>query len=158
MSMRSYVPIGLAFLVCYGAGFIGSFFVDAGAGSWYASLEKPFFTPPASVFAPVWLVLYGLMATALSIVWIKDPNAEDMTGWVPIFFIHLVANMAWTIFFFGFHTVFIALIDIFILVCMVLLLLCAAWRIDRRASYLLLPYLTWVLFALLLNITIWVMN
>jgi tryptophan-rich sensory protein len=156
--MRSYVRVGLAILACYGAGLLASLFIDASAGSWYASLAKPEFTPPNWVFAPVWFVLYGCMAAALALVWLKDPLADDGTGWVPMFFAHLLANIAWTVFFFGFHAVFIAFICILVLAVAVLLLMCGAWEIDKRASLLLFPYLLWVLFALALNLSIWLVN
>jgi tryptophan-rich sensory protein len=77
---------------------------------------------------------------------------------VPLFFAHLLLNAAWTIFFFGFHAVLVALIDILILLCCIFLLICGAWEIDKRATYLLAPYFLWVLFATILNIAIWFLN
>ncbi len=150
--------MGMAILACYGAGLFGSLFIDASAGSWYDSLIKPFFIPPSWVFFYVWLILYGLMAGSLAIVWIKDPHADDFRGWVPMFFVHLLANMAWIIFFFGFHATFIALVDILILQLAVFLLFCGAYEIDRRASWLLLPYMIWLLFAFIINVAVWYLN
>lgn len=158
MSMRSYTRVGLAIVACYGAGALGALFTDASVGSWYSSLEKPAYNPPAWLFAPVWLVLYGLMAAALVRVWDQDHHGEQMEGWVPLFFVHLVANAAWPIFFFGFHAILLAFIDILILAVAVLMLLTGAWGADRRAGYLLVPYFLWVCFALVLNLSIWWMN
>jgi len=38
-------------------------------GAWYAALAKPAWNPPNAIFAPVWSVLYGLMAVAAWLVW-----------------------------------------------------------------------------------------
>jgi tryptophan-rich sensory protein len=158
MNMSSYVRVGIALSSCYAAGFIGSLFVSSTALSWYAGIDKPWFNPPSFVFAPVWIVLYTLMAIALVRVWNRDPNAQEMRGWVPLFFAHLLLNAAWTVFFFGYHAVFVAMVDIGILLVSVFLLTVGAWEIDRRASYLLMPYLAWVLFATILNVSIWMLN
>ena len=156
--MRSYMRIVLSFVICYGAALFASYFIDANVGSWYASLSKPFFVPPNYIFPIVWTVLYGVMAASLAIVWINDPSADEMTGWVPMFLVHLVPNIAWIIFFFGLHAVFIAFIDIVILFFAALILFFGAFEIDRRAAWLLLPYLLWLFFAAMLNLSIWLMN
>ena len=156
--MRTLVRVGIAVLASYGAGFLGSLFVSNGVRGWYAMLSKPWFTPPDWVFAPVWFVLYGLMAAALVLVWQKDPLAKDIRGWVPLFFVHLLFNAAWMVFFFGLHAVLVALIEILLLLFIVYLLIIGAWEIDRRAAYLLIPYFLWVMFATILNGAIWYMN
>ncbi len=156
--MRSYVRVGVAVLASYGAGFLGSIFITAGVAAWYAELAKPWFQPPAWVFAPVWLILYALMASALVIIWSRDPHAEEVRGWVPLYFAHLMLNAAWTIFFFGFHAILVAFVDVLLLLFSVMLLLFGAWEIDRRAAYLLMPYFAWVAFATVLNGAIWYLN
>jgi len=156
--MNWLARLGVAVLASYGAGFLGSLFITTGVGSWYDMLEKPFFQPPNWLFAPVWMVLYGLMAIAVTIIWSKDPLAAEIRGWVPLFFAHLLLNAAWTVFFFGFHAILVALITIIILFVCIFLLICGAWEIDRRAAYLLIPYLLWVLFATALNVAIWFLN
>jgi tryptophan-rich sensory protein len=156
--MSVYARIGIAILACYGAGLLGSLFMTADSLVWYDSLVKPFFTPPAWLFAPVWLVLYGCMSAALAIVWSHDPHASEWRGWVPLFLAHLTLNAAWTAFFFGFHVPLVAFVDILALIAVVSMLVAGAWEIDKRAAYLLLPYLAWISFAALLNISIWYLN
>lgn len=158
VNMRSFVRLALSFLACYGAGFLGSLFVQDGVRTWYATIERPFFTPPDWVFAPVWLVLYACMALALFLVWEKDPLAEEGRGWVPLFFCHLLLNAAWSIFFFGFHAILIAFITIILLLWCIVMLIVGARDIDVRASWLLVPYAVWVLFATILNGAVWVLN
>lgn len=158
MNMRSPVRLAIALLASYGAGFLGSLFTADGVRTWYATIEKPSFTPPDWLFAPVWFTFYGLMAIALYRIWVRDPHAKDMRGWVPLFFVHLLLNAAWSIFFFGFHAIFIGLIDIVLLDVCVALLIVGAYDIDKRSAYLLLPYLAWILFATALNAGIWILN
>ncbi|MBI5645260.1 tryptophan-rich sensory protein [Candidatus Kaiserbacteria bacterium] len=148
----------MAIMACCGAGLLGSLFIDSSFGSWYESLAKPFFTPPNWVFLPIWALLYGMMSAALAIMWLKDPHADEFSGWVPLFLVHLIANFGWVIFFFGFHAILIALIDSVILAFCIFMLICGALEVDKRVSWLLAPYLAWVLFALVLNAAIWFLN
>src|SRR3989344_4172798 len=145
--MSSFMRASIAIVASYSAGFVASIFIETGAGTWYDALVKADFLPPSWVFAPVWFILYGCMAGALYIIWTKDPYARDWTGWVPMFFVHLLLNAAWSLFFFGFHAILVAFIDIVILAFAIILLICGAREIGKRAAYLLAPYLAWVLFA-----------
>ena len=158
MNMRSFVRFGISAAACLSAGLLGSLFVTPASLQWIDALNKPSFYPPAWVFAPVWLVLYLSMALSLTLMWNNDPSAKEVRGWVPLFFAHLLVNASWTIFFFGYHAVFIALIDIFVLWWCILLLFCGAMNIERRASWLLVPYFLWVTFALVLNASVWYLN
>lgn len=158
MNMRSYVRMGLSFLACYGAGFLGSLFVRSGSGAWYDALVKPALMSDKMTVIIVWLLVYGLMAVALWMVWEQDPLVEEMRGWVPLFFAHLLVNAAWPAFFFGFHAIFIALIDAIFLSFASLILLAGAWEIDKRAGYLLVPYALLLLFTTYLNLQVWLLN
>ena len=158
MSMRSYMRMGFSLLACYGAGFFASLFVSAGTGSWYDGLIKPALTPDKYTVAILWLIVYGLMAVALYIVWEKDPHVNEMRGWVPLFFAHLLVNAAWATFFFGFHAIFTSLVDAIILLFAVGILVAGAWEIDKRAGYLLTPYFVLVLFTTYINLRLWFLN
>jgi len=68
---------------------------------WYAGLTKPSFNPPNWVFAPVWTMLYVMMAIA---VWriLRSPDASAARRLaLTLFFIQLVLNAAWSWMFFG---------------------------------------------------------
>jgi len=150
--------MSLSFLACYGAGFLSSLFVQTGTGSWYDGLAKPSLTPDKLMIVLIWLVLYGLMAIALWRVWERDPQVEEMRGWVPLFFAHLLLNAAWAGFFFGFHAIFIALIDAIVLAFACIIIAFGAWEIDKRAGYLLVPYVLWILFTTYINLQLWLLN
>ena len=148
----------MSFVACFGAAFIGFLFVDSSVTSWYAALKKPALTPPDMTFAVVWTILYVLMALALALVWTQNPPKELTHGWVRFFFVQLLFNATFTVFFFGFHAVLIAFVDLLFLGFIVTSLIACAGQVDRRAGYLLTPYILWILFAMYLTLGIWFLN
>lgn len=124
---------------------------------WYPYLNKPSFTPPNALFAPVWTVLYLFMGVSLYLVLCQPPSSARKKA-VILFGIQLFFNFWWSIIFFRFHLVGVALIDI------VLLWICIVWMIRRfykvsnLAANLQWPYLAWVSFATALNASVWYLN
>lgn len=148
--------IGLAgwALLCYGAAlFAGRIPV----GEWYAGLAKPAWTPPGWVFAPVWTVLYGMMAAAAWLVW-KGRGFSGARLALALFGAQLGLNVAWTWLFFGLQRPGLAAVDIALLWAAILATVLAFWRFRRLAGVLLVPYLAWVTFAAALNLEIWRLN
>lgn len=123
-------------------------------GEWYRSLEKPFFNPPAWIFAPVWTVLYVLIGIAGARVWLKAPASAAMQIW----FAQIALNMMWSPAFFGLEAPGLALLVIFSLLVTIIGFIWKAGPIDRVARLLFFPYLAWVGFATLLNASIFLMN
>ncbi len=156
--MNSLIRLLTVVLGTLGAAAVGWIFVDIEISGWYAALAKPPFMPSGSVFALVWVVLYALMAIACAIIWLDSRPTDHHANWVRFYFIHLLPNVGWVIFFFGFHSIWLAFTDILVLGFFVVGLTVTAYEIDRRAAYLLLPYMAWILFAAYLNVGIWVLN
>ena len=157
--MSPMVRVCLSFLASYGAGAVGFFFVDSQVAGWYGGLAKPMLTPPPMVFGIVWFVLYALMAYALTIIWNIDPQTPSSEAWVRFYFLQLLLNAAWTMFFFGFHSLILSFIDILVLVFIVSGLVINAWEMNcRQAAYYMLPYFLWILFAAYLTLGIWILN
>ncbi|HTW96495.1 MAG TPA: TspO/MBR family protein [Candidatus Methylomirabilis sp.] len=157
MQRKIFTFVG-CILLCLAAGFIGSLFTTPAIGSWYVYLNKPSFNPPAWIFAPVWTLLYILMGIALFLVIQKaKENKLARTGKI-IFAIHLILNASWSIIFFGAKMIPLAFANIVILWLLIVYLIIIFWRIDKRASILLWPYLAWVSFASLLNYFIMMLN
>ena len=123
-------------------------------GAWYAGLNKRAFNPPPWVFAPVWTVLYGLIAIAGWRIWHSDRNSRAMQMW----WAQLGLNFLWSPAFFGAHQIRAALVIIVLMLAVILSFIATAWRLDRLAAWLFVPYAAWVAFASLLNGSIWVMN
>jgi tryptophan-rich sensory protein len=156
--MSPSTRVGIAFITTFAAGMAGYYLVDTSSSSWYASLVKPALTPPDITFAIAWSLLYILMALSLSIIWTIHPQTESTAGWIRFFFVQLLFNAAWTMFFFALHAVLIAFIDILILGFVILALIATAADLDRRVAYLLIPYFLWILFAGYLTLRIWFLN
>ncbi|QBB71007.1 tryptophan-rich sensory protein [Pseudolysobacter antarcticus] len=138
----------LSFLV---AGVASMFMPDA----WYAALQKPEFNPPNWVFAPVWTLLYILMAIA---VWRVQRKQQHLSFEIALWLLQLLLNGLWSWLFFGLHRPDLALIDIALLIIVLLTTVLAFARVDRIAAWLLLPYLAWVSFASMLNLSLWQLN
>ncbi|MBI1919006.1 tryptophan-rich sensory protein, partial [Candidatus Microgenomates bacterium] len=78
--------------VCLGAGVLGSIFTISSIPTWYATLNKPFFSPPNWIFGPVWTILYILMGVSLYLVWIINPSTSLRTRVPTVFWIQLILN------------------------------------------------------------------
>ena len=117
---------------------------------WYGKLEKAPFNPPDVVFAPVWTVLYSLMATSSWRVW-RKPAGAGRTAALTLWAAQLVANAAWTRIFFGAKRPRAALADIAGLLALISAYISVSRGVDRPATLMMLPYGAWVAFALLLN-------
>lgn len=123
-------------------------------GDWYAGLAKPPFNPPNWLFAPVWTVLYGLIAVTGWRVWQRDRTGWPMRLWGT----QLGLNFLWSPIFFAAHRIGLALAVILLLLATVLAFIATRWRSDRVAAWLFTPYAIWVAFASLLNASIWMLN
>ena len=136
------------------AGLLGSIVTSPAIGTWYASLAKPFFTPPSWAFAPVWITLYALMGIALWLVWRKQPSRQPYV----LFAIQLALNALWSFLFFGLQSPILGLAEIAILWIVIALTLRSFYKVSRPAGLLLLPYIAWVTIALALNLSIFLLN
>lgn len=122
-------------------------------GPWYEALEKPFFNPPNWLFGPAWSVLYVLIGIAGWRVW----RLGD-TGLLTVWVVQLALNFLWSPVFFGLQSIGGALIIIVILLAAILTFIGMAWRSDRIAAWLFVPYALWVAFATTLNASIYALN
>jgi benzodiazapine receptor len=140
-----------------GAGLIGVPLTETSPGSWYDQLDKPAFTPPSWLFAPVWTTLYVLIGVAAWLVWRhRDSTRRDVA--LAIFAGQLVLNALWTPLFFGAELPTVALVDIALLLGAAVATFVAFLRVDRMAALLFAPYIGWVGFATVLNATIVAIN
>jgi translocator protein len=123
-------------------------------GEWYARLAKPTFNPPGWLFGPVWTVLYVIIAVAGWRVWQGDRGGWPMKLW----WAQLALNFLWTPVFFGAHQITFALVVILLMLAVILAFVATAWRQDRAAAWMFLPYAAWVAFATALNASILMLN
>jgi tryptophan-rich sensory protein len=155
--MKKALKILVFILVCELAGVIGSVFTASSIPGWYAELAKPPFNPPNWVFAPVWTILYAMMGLAAYLVYEKGPRRSDVRKALTVFTGQLLLNALWSIVFFGAHMILGAAIVIVLLWVMIVATIWRFSRISKAAAYLLVPYILWVSFATVLNISLWVL-
>ncbi len=151
---RSFLGLAGWLAVCFAAAWIGSRYMP---GAWYASLTKPPWNPPNWIFAPVWTVLYTLMAVAAWLVW-RRAGFRGAAAALILFVAQLVLNALWSYLFFGLHRPGAALLDIVVLFAAILAAAALFWRQDWRAGALMIPYALWVGFASCLNFALWRLN
>lgn len=158
MSIKDIGKLLLCVATSLGAGAIGSIFTRQAIPTWYVTLEKPAFNPPNWVFAPVWTLLYILMGVAAFLVWRKGLDNRQVRIALIAFLVQLILNASWSVAFFGLESPSYGLFVIAVLGIAILLTVLAFFRISRAASVLMWPYLLWVAFATVLNVSIWMLN
>ena len=133
---------------------IGSYTTSTFKEPWYSQIILPSFNPPSWVFPPVWSTLYFLMSLAIWKIWIKSFD----TKLLKIYLIHLFFNSTWSIVFFGFHLIGVALINLIIILIFIIILMKEYFSKDKVSFYLMTPYLAWSSYAFILNSTIFYLN
>lgn len=158
IKIQSYPKLAAAILFCVIAGSIGSLVTITGPGSWYATLQKPFFAPPNWVFAPVWITLFILMGIALYLVWQCGTENREVKIALWIFGVQFALNVIWSFLFFGLESPLLGFIDIILLWVMIVVTIRAFYWVKKSAAYLLIPYIAWVSIASVLNGAVYFMN
>jgi translocator protein len=140
--------------LCFSAAAFGGLFRP---DNWYAQLHKPSWNPPGWIFAPVWTLLYTIMAIAAWQVW-KQGGWTARRVPLSLFLLQLVFNALWSWLFFGLHQPALAFVDILLLWTALLATTLAFGKVQRSTGLLLVPYLAWVSFAAALNFVLWRLN
>ncbi|MCX7833779.1 MAG: tryptophan-rich sensory protein [Ignavibacteria bacterium] len=148
----------LCIAICEGVGIIAGIATSESVNTWYQSLNKPSFTPPNYIFAPVWSILYLLMGISLYLIWNEGLQRKNVKFTLYFFIFHLLINGLWSFVFFKWHLIFLAFITLLFLWNMILISFILFYRINKLAAFLLLPYLIWVMYASFLNYFIYKIN
>ena len=154
MTKNKYLSLFLILLITSLASAIGGFTTAAFKEPWYSEIILPSFNAPSWVFAPVWTTLYIMMSIAIWKIWINSFDLKILK----LYFIHLFFNATWSIVFFGFHQIGLALINLFIIFIFIILLMKTYFVKDKVSFYLMTPYLLWSSYALILNSSIFLIN
>lgn len=144
------------YAITFAAAGIGAL-ASSGADTFYAQLARPAWAPPASLFGPVWTLLYAMMAFAAWLVW-KVRGTSTAPRTLALYGAQLVVNAAWSWLFFGMRSGGAAFAGAVLLFALVAATAAAFWRVRPLAGMLLVPYLAWVGFACILTYTTWRMN
>ena len=156
MSLTKKIVSLLIFnVLAFGASAWGSYVTNLYKEPWFSMISKPSFNPPEWVFAPVWTTLYLSMSVAIWLIWINPKRVEKI---IYIYFIHLLINGSWSLFFFGLHLILVSLIVIAIIIFFVVWLIKLYYPINKISSFLMIPYLMWLSYAFILNFYIFILN
>ena len=155
MIKNKFLTFILFFFITYSASLIGGLATINFKEPWYSQLIKPSFNPPDWIFAPVWTTLYLMMTVAIWFFW--HSKKRNMNT-VYIYFIHLIFNTTWSIIFFVVHNILLALIVLIMLIVLIIILIIRFKRVNLLSAYLMIPYLLWCCFALILNMSLLILN
>ncbi len=156
--MSNPVKLVLSLAITVILGLSGGFFSVSEIPGWYAQLQRPSWNPPNWIFPPVWTLLFVMMGISLFLVWKNNAPVRVKKMAIMIFSIQLLLNILWSYVFFKQHTMGWALAEIIILWIAILLTIFAFGKISSLAAWLLVPYISWVSFAAILNYTFWKIN
>ena len=157
-NIREIPKLIVSILIVFLGGALGTVATTPELTTWYAALTKPAWNPPNWVFGPVWSTLYVLMGIALFLVWREGLDRRDVRYAILIFAVQLGLNIAWSLVFFGLHSIFGGLVLIIILWLAIWANIVAFYVISKPAGLILIPYLIWVSIASYLNYTIYLLN
>lgn len=142
--------------LCVGISALGGFATSSSVDTWYQTLQKPLFNPPDWIFAPVWTLLYLMIAVAGWHAW--RSRGPGLRAGMTAYAMQLALNLAWSVTFFGARQIGAALAVILLLLLAIGLNFVLFRRADRLAGWLLAPYAAWVAFAAVLNLALWRLN
>ncbi len=126
--------------------------------NWYSTLIRPTWAPPAWLFGPVWTVLYVIIALSFGKVFLMVARRE-IPAWVAIpFVLNLLFNFAFTPIQFGLRNNLLAAIDILLVLGTLVWAMYAIWPYARVVTYAQIPYVLWVSFATVLQLTVMWLN
>ena len=148
----------IAIFLCESVGISSGLLASANKNDWFDNLIKPTWNPPAYLFGPVWTILYLLMGISLALIWKNKATALNKRNAYVLFAIQLFLNFWWSIFFFKMHSPALALVDIVLMVITIILTIFSFSSFSKPAAWLLVPYISWVSFATVLNFSIWYLN
>lgn len=126
--------------------------------NWYSNLIKPAWAPPSFLFGPVWTVLYTIIFFTFGFVFYKFYKGQIPFIVVLPFILNLIFNFSFTYFQFGLKNNLLASIDILLVLGTLIWAMFAIWPYLRFVVYANIPYVLWVSFATVLQLTITYLN
>ncbi len=157
MSKKNIAKLIISIALPLVLGSVAGMFTSQSVPDWYAALNKPAFNPPGWIFGPVWTLLYLLMGISFFMVWKQEKDKLRNLA-ILIYSVQLLLNFAWSFIFFYFKLIGLALVEIVLLWCAIILMLVLFKKVKPIAAYINIPYLLWVSFAAILNAAYYILN
>ena len=139
------IPVGLGPLV----GFLTS------PGNSFQEINQPSFAPPGIIFPIVWTILYTLMGISSYLILTSDKDNEKALKY---YILQLIVNLTWSFIFFTFRMYILAFIWLLVLIYLVVRMIIEFYKVNKLSAYLQIPYLLWIIFASILNLSISILN
>jgi tryptophan-rich sensory protein len=149
--MNDWWMLGGFFAACFATAASGAIFTP---GAWYEGLKKPWWRPPNWLFGPAWAVLFCCIAVAGWLVWRQAGFGLALA----VYAVQLGLNFAWSWLFFGMRRPDLAFWDLCALWVSIAVCIALFAPVSATAAWLFVPYLAWVSFAGVLNLTMWRLN
>lgn len=146
----------IAILIPIGVGLLSFLLTRNGINNYSDNLIKPAFAPPSFLFSIVWTILYILMG--LSSYYIYESMSCHKGNCLLLYGLNLVLNFTWPIIFFNLEARLFAFLFILLLDIVVVLMTLCFYGIDKKSGYLNIPYIIWLLFATVLNLSVYILN
>ncbi len=157
--MRRCIQFIVAMVISFLPGIFAVFFTPHGNSHiWYNGLIKTGLTPPGWVFSVAWTILYFLLGWALYLVIKHEKHIREKIWAYVLFGAQVILNALWSYVFFGAHLAGLGLVILLGLFVVSAFMARVFDRFDRRAAYMVIPYLLWLLFAFYMNAYIALMN
>lgn len=167
MALPNWLKFIISLLLPQVVGGIGALATMDSIGTWYKGLKKPPFNPPNWIFGPMWTLLYIMMGIACYLIWASDGSGDDSgekrhaalkKRLLSLYFVQLTLNAMWSPAFFLLRSPILGLVVIVPLWVLIFVCVVQFRSISLWASCLMVPYLLWVSFATVLNLSIWWLN
>lgn len=157
MTKSNIIKLILSLILPLSIGAFAGMFTSEAIPGWYATLNRPSFNPPNWLFGPVWTTLYLLMGISFYMIW-KQEKSKERDLALLFFFIQLALNFAWSFIFFYFNKIGFAFAEIVLLWLSIVLMMIRFYKIKPITAYINIPYLLWVSFASMLNLSYYLLN
>lgn len=157
MNIKKWKPYIISIIIALAVGTLSGLLSMNGMKIYEADVVKPLLTPPGWLFPVVWTILYALMGISAAKIWLTKESESRSKG-LNLYVAQLIVNFFWSLIFFNLQAFGFAAIWLLLLWILVALMIREFYKVDRKAAFLLIPYLIWLTFAAYLNIAVWILN
>lgn len=164
MKKRYFIIPIITIAICLFMGYLAGISLKADNFSWYNSLNRSPLNPPNIIFPIAWSILYLLIGISIAIIINKYIDEQDLEikknikNYIFLFIIQFILNLFWTYIFFGLKSPLFGFIEIIILDILIIITIMKFKTISKAASYILIPYILWCLFASYLTLHVLIFN
>lgn len=152
------ISILIPLIIGYLSNSLSNLLSGVSTSQYYSQLIKPSFAPPGYIFPIAWTILYILMGISAYKISKKEYNSSKVKDAMFYYWLQLGLNFLWSILFFGLGLRFTALVDLILLLIVLIIMIYKFYKLDKKAAYLNIPYVIWILYAGVLNYFTWIIN